>query len=304
MKRTVYRVLLFVTLCSPGFGQIITCIDSPQDGLKTLGEFREHPGRQALMAEYNELLEVRIQPLRDRTNIVAVFGVELGRCPEDRAKPLFAPMAIGESGLGQAGVPDQRHVEFYAIGDIGYLEAHYGSDGVWLAACIIHFRMDDTFVPFNSTADFLPRLEWDKVKFNKLKKWCNEHLPKITDLGIIEVSESRPTRIVLGTNQTCIIQTRVLNHSNDTKLWYCIDVARETSGSGEKKKPKQRSLIGQLDQSWGFLIDQPGQSVGFSIDGKFYRMTPKLISQLHIEKPCGKNPLTDDDDETNVVQIH
>jgi hypothetical protein len=272
MKRTIISVILLGALCNTGLCTILSFIESPQDDLKVLGScdyICEHAELQPLLSEYNELLAVRIYPLNNLTNIVACFGAKLDQRPDDRAKPLFVPMMISESGLTPSGQPDKRHVEFYAIGDVGYLEAHYGFDGVWLAACAIHFRVGDEFVPLKSMADFSPRLEWDKTKFATLKKWFDEHLPKLTNLGVVEVSESSPSRIELGPDAACIINTRIIHHPNVTNLWYTIGLAKDTSDSGEMVKSMQyKSIVRQ------------GQSVGFSIDGKYYRLTPKLVQQL------------------------
>jgi hypothetical protein len=262
MKRTIVTALLFGALSSTGPAVILGFIESPQDDLKVLGGCNYicgHPELQPLLAEYNELLEVRIYPLRALTNIVAFFGAKLDQRPADRAKPLFVPIMIGESGLTPSDTPDKRHVDFHAIGDIGYLEVHYSFDGVRIAACAIHFQTDDKFIPIKSMADFPKRLDWDRARFD-------EHLPKLKDLGVVEVSESSPSRVDLGADLACVIRTRVMHHPNVTNLWYSIDLATETSDSGEKEKSMQYKSIDRL-----------GQSVGFSIDGKFYRLTPKLV---------------------------
>ena len=75
-------------------------------------------------------------------------------------------------------------------------------------------------------ADFLPRLAWDKAKFALLKKWFDEHLPKIKDLGVVEVSESSPSHIDLGADVGCNIKTRIIHHPNVTTQ--TIDFAKET----------------------------------------------------------------------------
>jgi hypothetical protein len=33
-------------------------------------------------------------------------------------------------------------------------------------------------IPLKSTNDFAKRVEWEKPKFEALKKWLDEHLPK------------------------------------------------------------------------------------------------------------------------------
>jgi hypothetical protein len=266
MKRTLLTALLLSVVCSASRGVIMSFVDSPQDDVKVLGG--SHPELQPLLAEYINLLAVRIFPLQNLTNIVAFFGPSLDRKPDDRARPLFSPMMIGESGITPGDVPDKRHIEFYRIGDLGYLEVHYGYDGMWVAACAIHFRTDKEFVPIKAAADFAKRGEWDRTKFEALKQWLDAHLAKITNLGVVEVSESSARRLVLSTNSACIITTRILHHPSVTNLWFTIDLAKDTSDSVERQKSMQPKSI-----------DRPDQSVGFSIDGRFYSLTPKLVQQ-------------------------
>ena len=271
MKQTLLAALLGVALAIPALGTIFSFVESPQDDLKVLGGCNyicEHPELQPLLAEYKELLEVRIHPLSHLTNISASFGPMLEQRPLDRAKPLFVPMMIGESGITPSDKPDQRHQGFHAIGDVGYLEVHYGYDGVWVAACVVHLRTDDKFVPLKSTNDFAARLKWDKARFDTLKKWFDAHLPKLTDLGVVEVSESKPSRINLGANEACIINARVIHHPNVTNLWFEINIAKEPESSTEPAQLAQHKSI-----------DRPNQPVGFSIDGKFYKLIPKLVEQ-------------------------
>ena len=66
--------------------------------------------------------------------------------------------------------------------------------------------------------DFSKRMDWEKTKFEGLKDWLDEHLPKITDLGVVEVSASSPSRIDLGAGAACIIRTRDIHQPNVAHL--------------------------------------------------------------------------------------
>lgn len=268
MKQTILAALLGVALATTALGEIISIVESPQDDLKVLDGLSficDHPELQPVLAEYIELLEVRIHPLRHLTNIVACFGPMLEQRPPDRAKPLFVPMTVWESGLHSVSA-NKRHVEFHAIGDVGYLEVHYGYDGVWVAACAVHLRTDDKFVPLKSTNDFAARLKWDMARFDTLKKWFDVHLPKLTELGVVEVSESKPSHINLGADEACIINAHINHHPNVTKLWFEITIAKEAASTNAPTQQTQYKSI-----------DRTNQSVGFSIDGKYYKLTPKLV---------------------------
>ncbi len=269
MKRLILAAILVVALNYSALGVISSFIKSPQDDLKATGlcdRKGAYPELQPLLTEYSELLEVRIYPLCATTNPAAFFGPKLDQQPTDRARPLFGPSWISESGMTPGGVPDKRHVEFHAVGDVGYLEVHYGFDGVWVSACALYLRTDATFVPLKSTNDFAKRLEWDKAKFDTLKKWFDAHLPKLTELGVVEVSEARPSRVNLEADKTGIIKARVIHHPNVTNLWFEIEISKETTSTNASAQPVQFKSI-----------DRPNQSVGFSVDGQFYKLTPKFV---------------------------
>jgi hypothetical protein len=134
------------------------------------------PELQSLTDDYNKLLQVRLWPLKMK-DIDALFGPKLEGKPDDRIKPLFVPIDIAESGLSPIN-ENHRHVDFHTIGDIGYLEVHYGSDGESVAAAVIYVRSDGNFVPIKSTNDFPRREAWDKARFETLKIWLDGHLPK------------------------------------------------------------------------------------------------------------------------------
>jgi len=137
---------------------------------------RAHPELQSLTDDYNKVLQVQVGPLHMK-DIDAFFGPKLEGKPDDRVKPLFVPMEIMESGLTPIN-ENHRHVDFHAIGDIGYLEVHYGWDGESVATAVIYLRANDKFVPLKSTNDIPHREAWDKARFEVLKSWLDVHLPK------------------------------------------------------------------------------------------------------------------------------
>lgn len=198
LRRISIVILLLGSLCSRCLGVIVSFVDSPPDDLAALGGcnyLQNRPELKSLSAEYNELIQVRFRPM-NLTNIIRVFGAQLDRAPTNRARPLFAPVMIGESGLHNPE-SNYRHCEYYAIGNIGYLDFHSGFDGVSLGACVIYFRTDDKFVPLKSTNDIPAREKWDEAKFDALEAWLDEHMPKQTNAGAIQLYESRSSRVHL-----------------------------------------------------------------------------------------------------------
>ena len=160
-------------------------------------------------------------------------------------------------------------MDFHAVGPAGYLEARYQYDGETVATCVLYLRTNSAFIPLQSTNDITARMAWDKTQFELLRQWLEGHLPKVTDLGVVEVSESKPTRVELGAGAACILTTRVLNHPDVTNLWFTVDLAKETADLPGKNRSQQHRSI-----------NQPDKAVGFSIDGRFYRVTPRLIDPI------------------------
>jgi hypothetical protein len=176
-------------------------------------------------------------------------------------------MGMAVSGF-HSSIPDadKNHTDLHSVGDIGYVEFFYANDGERIQNAAICFRADKAFVPLASTNDLAKRLEWERGKFDAVKKWLDEHLPKLNDLGVVELSESGPRRLDLGAGTACTLTTQILHASTVTNLWYSIDICKETPDPKAKAESSQSKSI-----------DRPGESIGFSMDGKFYRMTPKLV---------------------------
>jgi hypothetical protein len=279
LKQAVLTVLCLVFIGSRALGQIFSFVDSPPDDQASLGGCSNYCDRLELQVparEYNDLIKVRFFPLK-LADVTAIFGPKLDQPPADRARPLFAPKMIAESGRVWSDSANHKHVDYHAIGDVAYLEAYYQYDGVTLATCVIYLRTDDQFVPLrsynDSTNDISKRLTWDLARFATLQQWLNVHMPKLTDLGEVEVSASSPTRIDLGAGTACIVTTRDI-HVAEVPYWLSFELAKDTADPAEKKNSLQR-----------ISVERRGQSFGFSLDGKFYRLTPKLLPP-----PPGTNP--------------
>jgi hypothetical protein len=244
---------------------------------------------------YVEDLNVRLKPL-NADDIAMIFGPKLQpagdwtgygliKKPSDLVLPLFAPgnstngrMLLLLSGRG-ATPPDvdKRHTDLHAIGDIGYVECYYASDGVRKEAAVIYFRADDKFVPLASTNDFFKRLEWDKSKFDALNKWLEKHIPLI-ELGDVEIPlrvgqgpvEQHERSVELGGGTACIIIATSVPSARGVSYWG-FDISKDTPNLDDRKKSIQTVSF----------KDRPLGPMSFSNDGKFYRMTPVLVEKLH-----------------------
>jgi hypothetical protein len=268
-SRLVLTLLCLGFIGNRAWGPVISVVDSPPDDLAALGDCSSYYDRldiQAPAREYNDLIDEHFSPLK-QADVAAIFGPKLDPPPLDRARPLFAPTMIGELGMAPSGPLNKAHVDFHAIGAVGYLKVHYQWDGETPNSCILYLRVDDQFVPLKSTNDIPKRLAWDESRFAMLRQWLDAHLPKLTDLGVVEVSRSGPTRIDLGAGTACIVTTRDISTAN-VPYWLSLVIVKETANPQEDKFWQDKS------------VSQPDKPVVFSMDGKFYRFTPKLVSQL------------------------
>jgi hypothetical protein len=261
LKRAADIVRWSGFLCSPVSGEVVGFIDSPHDDLNV----SEWSKFQPLAAEYKELIAVRIKPLK-LADVTAIFGPKLSQPPEDRTLPWLAPRWYTGSAVACDDPASKRHVDFLASGNIGSLEIHHQFDGVTPGPCMCYLRMDDQFVPLKVYDNVPQRLAWDQAKFAKLEEWLAAQLPPLTNLGVVEVSTAKPTRIDLGAGAACMVTTRDI-HMASVPDWISFVLAKDTLNPAEKENSLQHKSV-----------DRPGQSFGFSMDGKFYRLTPKLLT--------------------------
>lgn len=250
-------------------------LDAPQDDVQARRDVRDQLELKPIKAAYSDIIQTRLWPLK-LDGVAKFFGPKLDKQPDDMVLPLFAGDEIYLSGLNIITTGEKSHTDFHAVGDIGYVECFYDINGTRLETALFYLRPDDKFVPLKSINDFSQRLEWDKAKFAALEKWFDEHMPKVTDLGVVEVSESSPTRVDLGAGMACIITVRDI-HTPNVPLWFDVDLAKETTNTEERLKSMQYKSI-----------DRPGQSVGFSFDGKFYRLISQNVGGFRSRRKfCG-----------------
>jgi len=113
------------------------------------------------------------------TEIAKIFGPKLETQPNNLALPVFAPNGGFISGLGGWSKFEKLRPDLHAIGDIGYADFYYyQGESEDITTAILYHRSDDKFVPLKAADDFAKRLEWDKAKFESIKKWLDERLPK------------------------------------------------------------------------------------------------------------------------------
>ena len=211
MKRTIAIAIMLCALCRASFAVILFVVEAPKDAVEARAGVCSRPELEPLHATYNDIIQTRLQPLK-RDDVAKVFGPKIEavenrtgsglKLPTDLVLPIFAPaggsnctgaMMMMVSGL--VAQNDHSHTDLHAIGDIGYVEFYYQWDGNAIATALVYFRADDKFVPLTTTFDFAKRLEWERGKFDALKKWLDQHMPRLTELGLVEVSESSPRRL-------------------------------------------------------------------------------------------------------------
>jgi hypothetical protein len=311
MRRTYRVAVLFWVLCSPCFGVIIFLLDAPQDDAMARREVQTRSELKPLRDDYDNLIHTRIWTL-NFSEIAAIFGPPLstngsvfaadtnraarsdgslhGPHPDDLVLPLFAPSGSAISGLHNPDpAMNHDHIDLHAIGDLGYLEIYYGNDGAHIQQAVFYLRAGKGFVPLKSTNDFAKRLDWDTNRFASVKNWLEGHLPKLTDLGVVQIPEVSPlpepergpgaghqfqyaTTVpvwvqgagmafnIIGKEQP-FAETKFTNH--------CIEV-RIAAASPDAPQPNDPPVFS--------TVVTPDKPVAFTVSGKCFSFTPKIIN--------------------------
>jgi hypothetical protein len=294
MKRIAVAAILFSVFSGLCHAQIAFNLEAPQDDVRARLAVRGRPELDGLQADYWEFVQTRIFPLRlgDIQQIFAppiatatnwwgpgldaqrqASGPMVARHPADLVLPITVPETGWVSGLH---LPDAsrnlNHTDLHTIGDAGYAEFFFANDGQGLETALIFYRMDENFVPLTTTNDFPKRLAWEKEKFAAVKKLLDDNMPKLIDLGEVEVSGSDLNRFDLGGGSVCNFKTVGLNGATPV-FPYRLLIGKS---SGDVKEGQEYTQVK--------TIDHAGQVIGFGMDGKFYRMTPKVVEKLHSAK--------------------
>ena len=213
IKHYAIAVVLFA-FCRAGFAVSIFTFtiyaEHPQDNREARAHVCDRPELKPLHAAYTNTIQTQLCPLKfdqlakifgpkldTATNRAGlgvdekdkISGPELGHHPADLVLPIFAPGGwINCNGTMVMMVfslrfydpaKNNRHTDLYAVGDLGYVELYSQLDGEKVQTAVIYLRTDDKFVPLKSTNDFSKRLEWEKGKFETLKKWLDAHLVSV-----------------------------------------------------------------------------------------------------------------------------
>jgi hypothetical protein len=255
MKRFAIALILVFTFCDAGRAVLMELLDAPGDDKGARGEVWNEPDLELFNAEYHKLVETRVLPLKI-DDVKKVFGPVLSQIPNDLVLPLCVGSGIMVSGANRFTAQDKSHEDFHSMGPSGVVRCFYGLNGTNLQAAVFYFRKDSNFVPLKSATNFTERLEWEKGKFRAMKNWLGEHLPKVRDLGVVEVLASGFTRVNLGAGATCITQAYP---DNGPSLAYRFII--DVNGHGKS-------------------ITETNQVIGFSSAGKYYLMVPKFVEEL------------------------
>jgi hypothetical protein len=267
MKSRIASALILIASLNATFATIFTWLDYSKDNLDARIAVQERAFMKSMRTEYDYLLSSRICLLKFDA-VRHCFGRSLAKPPDDCALPLFAENGSGRSGYTSS--PDKSHTDFNAIGNLGYVEIFYNSDGESIGDAAIFFRTDKQFVPLQSTNDYYRRVSWDMAKFDAVKDWLDQHLPKIKDLGTVEVTNTPPdaishgggNRVDLGDGKICLIQ-----------FWAVPQYSNNGCIVGLYLAPKNSD--GKLKDINSFRSPRSLKSVIFAVDGQFYHMTLK-----------------------------
>lgn len=202
---------LFLAFCCTAFGTIVAPLDYSKDNIEARIIVQERPLQKTTQAEYDNLLrQICLLRLDD---VTGCFGKKLAEPPADCVLPLFAGNASARGGYTLN--PDKSHTDFNRVGDLGYIQFFYNSDGVSIGDAALYFRADDQFTLLQSTNDYRRRVIWEMAKLSAVKQWLSEHVLKVKDLGTVEVTNSPlgsiscvGNRIELGEGKICVIDFR------------------------------------------------------------------------------------------------
>ena len=270
MKKIVLTSFAILGICSSVFADIIAFLDTPNDDSVSVSKVLYRDELRPIQHEYGDIMVTRIW-LLENDDVTNVFGPKLETKPDSYALPLFVPHEVSIEPLpnklvdGTWQKTDWRDMDYYAVGNSGYVQFYYDLDNKARGVAALYLRTDDRFVPLQSTNDFARRLDWEKVKLSLVEKWLDDHLPKMTDLGVVEVSSNAPSRVALGNGKTCLITAQVLNTTEKNNDWFTMALTLDTTNAVERDESRNYKSV-----------SQPGESIGFKMAGKTYRLTPKL----------------------------
>lgn len=156
---------------------IIELFDAPHDSEKVRESIEERPAVVALRKDYFAFQDKYFWPLLN-SEMPAIFGKKLKDLPADYVLPSFQSTEFITTGVVDVSQPQKRHVDYYGVGDLAFVEFVFHQDGERVHAAVVVFRPDAKFVPLHSKKDLPRRIAWEKKKWERTKSWIIQHLPK------------------------------------------------------------------------------------------------------------------------------
>jgi hypothetical protein len=179
-------VLLCVLLAQSAPAPIIELLDAPGDSEKVRKSIEEKPQVVALRKDYFAFQDKYFWPLLNN-EMETIFGrrlkstkgiTELPDLPAPYVLPSFQSTEFITTGFFDVSQPQRRHVDYYRVDDLGFVQFVFHQDGERVEAAVIYFRPDAQFVPLRSKKDLARRIGWEKKKWERTKSWIIQHLPK------------------------------------------------------------------------------------------------------------------------------
>ena len=103
---------------------------------------------------------------------------QLPDLPAPYVLPSFQSTEFITTGFFDVSQPQRRHVDYYRVDDLGFVQFVFHQDGERVEAAVIYFRPDAQFVPLRSKKDLTRRIGWEKKKWERIKSWIIQRLPK------------------------------------------------------------------------------------------------------------------------------
>jgi hypothetical protein len=206
-------VLLCVLLAQTAPAPIIEILDAPGDSEKVRKSIEEKPQVVALRKDYFAFQDKYFWPLLN-SEMGAIFGrrlkstkgiTELPDLPAGYVLPSFQSSEFITTGVVDVSQPQRRYVDYYRVGDLGFVQFVFHQYGERVHAAVVYFRPDAQFVPLRSENDLARRIAWEKKKWGRIKSWIIHHLPKKNSSN--HALEPTPDRRVNSFSMTSILHS-------------------------------------------------------------------------------------------------
>jgi hypothetical protein len=203
-------VLFCVFLAQVAPAPILELLDAPHDSKKVRELIQERPEVVALRKDYFGFQDKYFWPLLDG-EMQTICGRKLKKLPVDYVLPSFQSTEFVTTGVFDVSQPQKRHVDYYSVGDLAFVEFVFHQDGERVHAAVVFLRPDAQFVPLRSERDLVRRIAWEKTKWHRTKSWILQHLRR-------KNSSNQALERTADRRESLLLMTSTLKHEAQLAL--------------------------------------------------------------------------------------